>query len=725
MHPNRTLKAFVVWIAILSACTGEIKGPKILAPVDATPSPTPHPIVQPPDASVPEPIVICPTATPHAVSGLLRTSNIEYQQMMSDLLQLNLNKSQFNRWTPNAQVYGFDTMTQTRIDSLGLQEQLRTVEELSLSWIRSRQYVSSCPALPVEPTAMCSLKNSYNSEADFSSVQGQNCWSYFNSAGAPLVYDAVNARWRNEPDVGLFIWAAGGHPGAALDSVRRWTAPVDGFIELSGVISDVAGTSGDGVTISINKGATELRRTVIENRGDDSYQLALSVKRGDVVSFSINKTGGPEYDSTAFSAAIAFTPAPQTNGFTWENCAKPALIKWASRAFRRPLRVDEIENYRQQFQLSLTAATTADLGSPFSEAFTTVVQSALLSPNVMFKAELVPGGLDDAEKQYAVASKLGLFFRGSLPDEELWSKAQSNSLSNEAAVRTEASRLLSANLDRFTSNFGGQWLDFRDAASTTDPLLLAMQSEPSLVFKEVLETNSPPEKLLSPGFTFVSAPLAAHYGLTSYVTGLGGIQRIPTMARGGLLSQASFLTKTAMGSEFRRPIHRGLWTLTRLMCQELPRLDAATLEEIGASIAGIDATLPLPKKMELHRKTTMRCIGCHGKIDPIGLALENYDERGLWRTRYASGAPIDNDFAFDGVSVRNPIELNSMLENSESYRTCVATKLLTFALNRGPLEAELCAMKTLAKPANGTVPSLQSLAIDTMLQSFTLTGVGP
>lgn len=191
------------------------------------------------------------------------------------------------------------------------------------------------------------------------------------------------------------------------------------------------------------------------------------------------------------------------------------------------------------------------------------------------------------------------------------------------------------------------------------------------------------------------------------------------------MSQAAFLTRTANGSEFRRPIHRGLCVMTRLLCRSLPHLDQATLEEIGNSFNTIDRTKPLPDQMAAHRDTSTRCGGCHSLIDPIGLALEKYDPQGLWRETYANGAPIVTSLQLDGVTVRDPNELALAIEASADFRTCVATKLLTFGLNRGPLERELCVADQLARPKNAPRPSLKAMTVEALLQSMELTKVTP
>jgi hypothetical protein len=504
---------------------------------------------------------------PHAVPKLFRISHEQYRNMVEDVLGVTLDPKLFAGWTPIAQVYGFDTLSEQRIDALALDEQLHTVEKIAKVALTSPALAPLCPA--------------------------------------PL---------------------------------------------------------------------------------------------GE---------------------------APPANGSTlsWDNCASPIVSLLGSRLFRRPVRADELLAYQQFFAAEQGAAASALMPHPFYEALSAVVQSVLLSPHLAFKPELVPSGFEPAERGYATASKLALFFRSSVPDDELLALAQSGALTGDV-MRQQAERLLVTYQARFTRNFGGQWLDFRDSLAQ-DALTLSMQAEVARMFDVVLTSGGPARQLVNPGFTLVDQPLAQHYGLPFDAAG-PAVQQIATPARGGLLAQGFFLTRTAAGSEFRRVIHRGLWPLTRLLCEVLPRLDAATLDEISASFDKIDRNLPLSQQMELHRNTAPRCLSCHGLMDPIGLALENYDARGLWRDTYENGSAITSGLEFLGTTVNGPVELAAAIENSVEYRTCVATKLLTYAMNRGPTpEEEEATARELAMPADGSEPQLKNLVVSAFMKALELTEVSP
>jgi hypothetical protein len=717
MTPQGRISTFLlITPLVLAGCMGDTRVTGTIAQ-----APTALPVTE----EIPTTSATCAKPGAHAVPKLLRLSNYEYQQVLSDLIGAEVSGEHFIRWTPIAQVYGFDTMSESRIDGQALQEQLQTSETLTKLVLGSKDLMKACPAPTAPPAPACVVKATYNPTTDFSSTQGQGCWSYRDSANGLLEFDTANARWRNVQDPGTLIWATGGHPGAALDSVRRWIAPVDGSISMTGAFRDVDPGGGDGVTVAIQRVGKDLWRRVIANASADTFDIKVTVKRGEAIDFIVNRTGNPSYDTTALDAAITFTQAPLTAGWNWENCVKPVTTRLASHAFRRPLRPEELAGYQQLFDASMVEAVKADMPSPFYESLTTVIQATLLSPNLMFKPELVPGGLDPAEKDFGTASKLSLYFLGSVADDELWGLAEAGKLSDPKVVEQQAQRLLEQYPDRFATNFGGQWLDFRRAQTgKSEPLMASMETESFEVFKEVLSTGLLPQQLIKPGFTFVDQPLATHYGLP-FTADTMPFHKVATPARGGLLSQGAFLTRTANGSEFRRVIHRGLWSLTRVLCQSLPRLDAATLEEINLSVGKIDRTLPLSDQMALHRDSSSRCGACHSQMDPIGLALEKYDEKGLYRDTYPNGTPIVNEFAFNGAKVRTPEELANVIEQSPEYRECVATKLLTYAMNRGPVDEELCTAKTLATPEDGTRPSLKTMTVEAILTSLQLTEVAP
>ena len=158
-------------------------------------------------------------------------------------------------------------------------------------------------------------------------------------------------------------------------------------------------------------------------------------------------------------------------------------------------------------------------------------------------------------------------------------------------------------------------------------------------------------------------------------------------------------------------IHRGIYALNRTLCSTIPPLDPATLEEIAATAEFIDPELPLSERMEMHRESTDRCLGCHSQMDPLGLALENFDAEGRWRETYPDGSPIGHNFDFNGSSVRDPDELKALISESGTYQLCVAEKLFEYGLNRPLRGDERCLINEIAS-LDQPNRSLHDLAID-------------
>jgi Protein of unknown function (DUF1588)/Protein of unknown function (DUF1592)/Protein of unknown function (DUF1595)/Protein of unknown function (DUF1585) len=664
----------------------------------------------------------CGPLVAHAVPILPRASNDEVRQLVSDLLGAPVDPGLFARWTPLAQVRGFDTMTESRIDAQTLEEQLDTAEAVAALLVQSDEVMSVCPA-PTDATPVCAVHATYDATAQFSGEQGLDCWSYLDGDETPLTFDAPNQRWIAS-DPGLFIWSTGVHPGIGVDVIRRFVAPQEGALTLRGNVADADAGGGDGIVVAIRGPLGDVFSAVIVNGGAaESFDVSLNVQRGDAIDLVVARGATNSWDSTALSATVEFAPSPSVGARSWANCGQPVVERIASRAFRRPLRVEELADLKEVFDETFASATNSNIPAPFYEGLKATLQAALLSPNVLYKPEFVPGGFEPSEDGFRRASRLALYFRSSFADDELWSLASTGALSDDAVLRAQAVRLLSTSSERFVENFAGQWLNFRGLLGTTsaDPLLPSMRREGHDVFAAVLAEGLPPESLIAPGFTIIDGPLAAHYGLDTGADPSAGPVRVQTSERGGLFTQAHFLS-AASSSDFKRVIHRGLYVLNRTLCTSVPMLDQATLDEIAASVGEIDASLPLAERMEIHRSSSERCTSCHAHMDPLGLALENFDETGRWRDVYPDGSAIENGYDFNGASMANSAALATFIHDSDDYRRCVAEKLFTFGLHREPRADEMCALDALL-PAEGSseTRSLHDLAIDAFLMSLQLT----
>ena len=692
---------------VLSAC------PAVPTPVEV--------VVEEPDPSILPTPSACDDLGAVAVPFLPRASNDEVRQLYGDLLGSPIDDALFVRWTPLAQVRGFDTMTESRIDAQTLEEQLRTTEAVAALLVQNPEVMAGCP-VAVADAPLCALHDAYDADTQFSGQQGQDCWHYLDANGTPLTFATADQRWIAS-DPGLFLWNNGLHPGINVDVVRRWVAPLDGNITLSGSVADVDGGGGDGIIVDIRTPAGVVFHAVIVNGGaPEAFNLPLSLRRGDAVDIIVRRGGTNSFDSTGLSAQVAFAAAVPSAGLTWENCGAAVVERVGSRAYRRPLRAEELADLKIVFDETLASAAEAGLNTGFSEGLQTALQAAILSPNVQYKPEFVPGGFSEAEAHFRRASRLALYFRSSFADDELWALASQNALGTDDVVRAQAERLLATDGARFVENFGGQWLDFRaPIGASSTPMEASMRRESHDVFAAILDEHQPPQRLISPGFTIVDSALANFYGLDDG-QGVDAVAptRITTDQRGGIFTQGNFLTKGGGSSDFKRVIHRGIFTLNRTLCSSVPMLDPATREEIAASVGGIDPELPLAERMQMHRSTSQRCLACHGQMDPLGLALEQFDDEGRFRETYEDGSAIHNDFDFNGTAVEDAAALERFIEGSADYQHCVAEKLFTFGLHRAIRPEERCVMDAISV-VDGEPRSLHDIAIDAFVSSLRLT----
>ena len=349
----------------------------------------------------------------------------------------------------------------------------------------------------------------------------------------------------------------------------------------------------------------------------------------------------------------------------------------------------------------------------FTDSLRSVLIATLLSPNFLYKMEYFPGGYLPEENSFKNASRLSLAIGSTFPDVEAMTLAKAGQYTNQNTLATEADRLLVKYGSRFSSSFGGQWLGFRKNlknANTTLDYAMAMESK--LVLEKVITDDLLASKLLEPGFSFLNSNLAGHYQITGSFTP-GNYSIVPSSQRGGLLSQGQFLTRTATSVE-SHPIKRGIWVLDTLLCAALPALSAATFEEIAAAQAGIDPSAPLSEKMKAHRSTNARCSTCHNQIDPVGLALENWDRNGLYRTRYANSQPVVSGLLFNGTRVSNPFELAHAVADSSMFRNCVKRKINAYLRGVNPTLPERCTQSSLIP----TDESIRKLTTDTMVESL-------
>jgi hypothetical protein len=339
----------------------------------------------------------------------------------------------------------------------------------------------------------------------------------------------------------------------------------------------------------------------------------------------------------------------------------------------------------------------------------------LTSPQFLVRAEREPADLA-AGKTYRIsdlelASRLSFFLWSSIPDDTLIDLAAGNRLSNPAILKQQVERMLAdPRSEALVTNFADQLFYLRNLKATSpdgvyypdwdDELRNGFRRETELLFDSVLRENRSVLELLTANYTFVNERLAKHYGIPNvYGSHFRRVTFGPDMAnRRGLLGQGSFLSVTWVQNFRTSPVKRGVWVLENILGTPPPEPppNVPALEEA----AGQKNVLTLRDQLALHRKNEP-CASCHRLMDPIGLALENFDADAKWRARHGGngGTPIDASAElWDGAKVNGPAELREhLLTYSPQFVRTITEKMMTFAIGRGVEYSDMPVIRSIVR----------------------------
>lgn len=380
--------------------------------------------------------------------------------------------------------------------------------------------------------------------------------------------------------------------------------------------------------------------------------------------------------------------------------ARKIMRSFVSRAFRRPVVASDIERL-----VDIVDEIDKLPGRTFQDGIKQAISACLASPRFLFRAEIQPEP-NNPDKivpldEYALAARLSFFLWASVPDDELLSLAYNKKL--RANLRKQVDRMMAdPRSRRLTENFVGQWLQARDVATApiSAPAILGvannrkaseifdprlrndMRAETFALFDFILREGRPAEELISARYSFLNERLAAFYGIDG-VKGeeLRAIDLTEHPERGGLLTQGTFLIVSSNPTR-TSPVKRGLFVLENLLGTPPPPAPPDVPDLTEAAKKGTNPTMR--EMMEIHRANP-DCRGCHARMDPIGLGLENFDALGRFR-KTESGKPIDTaGVLVTGEKFADVATLKAILAEKrrpDFYRT-VAEKLLTYAIGRG------------------------------------------
>jgi len=411
-------------------------------------------------------------------------------------------------------------------------------------------------------------------------------------------------------------------------------------------------------------------------------------------------------DWVEWEGPIAGTPQELGKG-----AARETLERFATRAFRRPARPEEID------RLVALAESEQKKGESPASALKTGLLAVLCSKDFFY---LVEGATDRKEPRitdWELASRLSYFLWSAPPDAPLLDAARDGSLRKPDVLKAQVRRMVrDPKIERFASEFPRQWLrlakvgmfppDKKLYPSWDDHLQKSLVLETTAFFREVLSKDLSLREFLDSDWTMLNARLAEHYGIAG-VEGdeLRRVPLAPAARRGGLLTQASILSLTSDGTR-HRPVHRGVWVMESIFGRSPPPPPANVPPIEPTPAKSPKATLRM--KLDAH-KSDPNCAACHRKIDPLGFAFDAYDAIGRWRevevVRDGAGDNPKVDASgemTDGRKFADAAEFKKLLlADLDKFNAAFIEKLATYALRRGMAVDDRAALADLARRSKG------------------------
>jgi mono/diheme cytochrome c family protein len=410
------------------------------------------------------------------------------------------------------------------------------------------------------------------------------------------------------------------------------------------------------------------------------------------VSLEIKGPYNPTGISHSTTRPLIFVCDPTKIGET--PCAKQIAENLAHRAYRRPVTAEDISHLMRFYDEG-----RLDKGT-FDQGITEVVAAVLASPDFLFRSIETPKGVSKTSEfplsDLELASRLSFFIWSTGPDAELLKLAEAHQLSKPGTLDAQVKRMMAdPRAESLVSSFAMKWLNL-NSLDLVQPdakifngfsatLRKDFMTEAEKFLARILLENHSVVELLTSDQTFVNNRLARHYGIEGPNTSAFKEVTLTDPNRFGLLGKAAVLMRTSYGDR-TSPVLRGAWVLDKIIgsppTPPPPNVASNLAQEPG------EAPKTVRARLEQHRDKPS-CRQCHGVIDPTGLALENFDAIGQFRTtdRQAGNAKLDTSTVLpNGVAIDGPVELRKQLASRpDAFVGALTEKLMMYAINR-PLE---------------------------------------
>jgi hypothetical protein len=439
-----------------------------------------------------------------------------------------------------------------------------------------------------------------------------------------------------------------------------------------------SGRHGGTPFISIKDGRLPWQMKLTDEQGRARYPFLIM----DAISWR-----GPLVTDEEQSRRAAYFPSEEGNLEQVREC----FAVLARRAFRRPVTAEELDGYVGIVQAELAAK------EKFRDAVKAGMLAILCSKSFVFIAEGDENANRNTLNDWEIASRLSYLLWSTMPDEELFALAEKGKLHDKAELSRQVARMLAdERCARFTDSFATQWLRLRKVGMFPPDKKLfpdydktleeSMIGETKAFFREVLQGGLTLREFLTSDWSMMNACLAQYYWLAD-------------SHRGGLLTQAAILSLTSDGTR-HRPVHRGVW-LSEAIFGRTPPPPPANVEPIATQpVDAPKATLRMKLEAHIH---DARCAACHARIDPLGLAFENYDAIGRWRTEEVTDGTGANPKVNpagklpDGRAYATPEEFKQLLlADIDAFNRTFIEKLATYGLRRSMSFSDRDPLKAIA-----------------------------
>ena len=389
------------------------------------------------------------------------------------------------------------------------------------------------------------------------------------------------------------------------------------------------------------------------------------------------------------------------------DCASKIITTLTTKAFRRPASDADLKVMTSFYR------SGRERGGKFDSGIEAVIQRLLTDPDFIYRSEIEPAQLTAGAgyriNDIELASRLSFFLWSSIPDLELINLAAANKLHEPKVLKKQVDRMIAdPRSQALVRNFTGQWLNIRGIAASEPVVNLfpdfdstlrdAFKREVELFFGSIIQEDRSVHELLTADYTFVNERLAKHYGIPGVYgaqfrrVNLGPDQEV----RKGLLGKGALLTITSDAAR-TSPVKRGKWYLQTFLGVSPPDPPPGVETKLDQKVG--ESAKTMRERLVLHT-TNPTCATCHKMFEPMGLAMENFDAVGQWRTTEI-GIPIDSAASIsDGTRIDGIKGLREFsMRKREVFTEVVIENLLTYAIGRGLDYKDMPLVRSLAQNA--------------------------